>query len=72
MTSQGFAHGRFTRAIERKHLANAEEAARELGYVSLYDALDLCALIAEQKPERPERAAIRWHGRLELEASTLP
>ena len=31
--------------------------------MSLYDALELCALIAEQKSERLERAAIRWHGR---------
>jgi hypothetical protein len=28
-------------------------------------------LIAEAKPERLERAAVRWHGRLELEAVTL-
>lgn len=39
--------------------------------LSLYDALDLCALFARAKPELFERAAVRWHGRLELEAATL-
>jgi hypothetical protein len=39
--------------------------------LSLYDALDLCELIAKAKPGKYERAAIRWHGRLELEAGTL-
>jgi hypothetical protein len=42
-----------------------------MGRVTLQDALDLCALIAREKPEKFERAAIRWHGRLELEAGTL-
>jgi hypothetical protein len=42
-----------------------------MGGLSLYDAPDLCALLAEVKPERLERAAIRWHGRFELEAATL-
>jgi hypothetical protein len=42
MTSQGTAHGRrFQRAIQRKHLHAAEMAARELGGLSLADALDL-------------------------------
>jgi hypothetical protein len=39
--------------------------------LSLYDALDLCELIAKAKPGKFERAALRWHGRLELEAGTL-
>ena len=53
MTSQGTAHGRFTRAI------------------SLVDALGHLDLLAEQKPEKLERAAVRWHGRLETEATFL-
>jgi hypothetical protein len=28
-------------------------------------------LLAEQKPEKLERAAVRWHGRLETEATFL-
>jgi hypothetical protein len=71
MTSQGTAHGRFTRAIKTGNLFVAEIAAREMRGLSLYDALDLVALIAREKPERLERAAIRWHGWLELEAHVL-
>src|SRR5437763_12586024 len=44
---------------------------RELGTVSLDDALGYLDLLAEQKPEKLERAAIRWHGRLETEATFL-
>ena len=44
---------------------------RELGTLSLLDALDYLALVADLKPEKLERAAIRWHGRLETEARTL-
>jgi hypothetical protein len=46
----------------------AELAARELRGLALNDALDRVALIAEAQPERMERAAVRWHGRLEVEA----
>jgi len=71
MTSQGTAHGRFTRAIKTRNLWAAEMALRELGTVSLDDALDYLDLLAEQKPEKLERAAVRWHGRLETEATFL-
>src|SRR5438045_3492538 len=71
MTSQGSAHGRFTHAIQRGNLYAAEMAARELRGLALPDALDLVALIAKQRPDRLERAAIRWHGRLEIEAACL-
>jgi hypothetical protein len=64
MTSQGSAHGRFTRAIQQGNLWAAEIAARELRGLALDDALDLVALIARSRPDRLERAAIRWHGRL--------
>jgi hypothetical protein len=42
MTSQGTAHGRFTRALASGNLRAAESAARELGRLSLKDALRLC------------------------------
>jgi len=71
MTSQGTAHGRFQRAIKQRNLFAAELAARELRGLSLHDALDLVALIAQARPDRFEPAAIRWHGRLEIEAKTL-
>jgi hypothetical protein len=60
MTSQGTAHGRFQRAIERRHLNAAEMAAREMGGLSLADALSLYGLMAQLDPERYERAALRW------------
>jgi hypothetical protein len=60
MTSQGTAHGRFQRAINRRHLLAAEMAAREMGGLSLADALLLCDLLANADPQRYERAALRW------------
>ena len=71
MTSQGSAHGRFTRAIKTRNLHQAEVAARELRGLSLADALELVVLIATQRPDRLERTAVRWHGRLEVEVPTL-
>jgi hypothetical protein len=71
VTSQGSAHGRLSRAIQTRNLWAAEMALRELGSVSLEDALGYLDLLAEQKPEKLERAAVRWHGRLETEAPML-
>ena len=65
MTSQGTAHGRFQRAIQRRNLFQAELAIREMGTLSLLDALTYLDLLAEVRPEKLERAALRWHGRLE-------
>jgi hypothetical protein len=71
VTSQGTAHGRFTRAIQQRNLWAAESSLRELGSASLEDALGYLELLVEQKPEKLERAAVRWHGRLETEATFL-
>jgi hypothetical protein len=60
MTSQGTAHGRFERAVHRGHVQAAEMAAREMGGLSLADALMLCELLANADPQRYERAALRW------------
>ena len=60
MTSRGTAHERFQRAIHRRHAQAAEMAAREMGGLSLEEALSLCALMAELDPARYERAALRW------------
>jgi hypothetical protein len=59
MTSQGSSYGRFTRAIKARQLFQAEMAARELRGLSLADALELVILIAAQRPDRLERAAVR-------------
>src|SRR2546423_13993720 len=60
MTSQGTAHGRFTRAVANGNLRGAEMAARELGRLGLDDALRLCLLLADHDPARFDRAALRW------------
>src|SRR5438105_359951 len=71
MTSQGTAHGRFTRAIKQRNLFAAEIALREIGTPSLLDALDYLELLAETKVEKLQGASLRWHGRFELETTTL-
>jgi len=71
MTSQGTAHGRFTRAVQQRNLWAAETSLRELGTVSLEDALGYLDLLAETNSAKLERAAVRWHGRLETEATFL-
>ena len=71
MTSQGTASGRFARAIERRNLFQAELALRELGRPSLLVALDYLELLADVRSDKFNRAAVRWHGRLELESAVL-
>ena len=71
MTSQGTAYGRFRRAIKRRQLFHAELAARELGRLTLADALDLLTLIAAEDRSRFDRAALRWHSRFVSEAKGL-
>ena len=71
MASQGTAHGRFQRAIERRNLFGAEIAIRELGTVSLLEALLYLDLLAELEWPKLKRVAIRWRARLETEALTL-
>ena len=72
MTSQGSAHGRFQRAIQRRNLFQAELAMRELGTLSLLDALACLELLHELGSAKLERAPVlRWHGRLATESSVL-
>jgi len=44
---------------------------KEIGSPSLLLALDYLELVAAVKPEKYPLAALRWHGRFELEATTL-
>jgi hypothetical protein len=67
VTSQGSAHGRFARAVERGSVDQAEQAARELGTPSLMDALSLVVLYARSGSPKFEPAAVRWLARLGLE-----
>jgi hypothetical protein len=60
LTAQPHAHVRFRRAIERRALWLAEDAARELPNLSLPDALQLVHLYAERGSPKFEPAARRW------------
>jgi hypothetical protein len=71
MTAQGSALTRFRRAVAHRDLLGAETTLREMAVVDLLDALDYVALLGELRPERMERAAVRWHARLEAEAPLL-
>jgi len=71
MASQGSASGRFTRAIQQRNLFAAEVALKEMGNPSLLVALDYLLLLTSEKPAKFPLAALRWHGRFELEAATL-
>jgi len=42
-----------------------------MGGLSLLDALDYLVLLVELQPGRAPSAAIRWHGRFELESPAL-
>jgi hypothetical protein len=72
MTSQGSAHGRFAPAIRNRNQLNAEIAAREMGELSLGDALAFCLLLADVDPPRFDRAIARWTARFILEAPGTP
>jgi hypothetical protein len=71
VSPKGSPHAHFQRALERRHLISAEAAARQLGRLSLADALALCLLIAAEDPVRFDRAAARWHARFVLEAGRI-
>ena len=60
MTAQPHAQVRFRRAIERRALWLAEDAARELPNLPLEDALQLVHLYFERGSPKAERAALRW------------
>ena len=69
MTAEAHANVRFRRAIERRALWAAEDAARELPNLPLEDALQLVRLYAEQGSPKDEKAAMRWLERYLAESS---
>ena len=69
MTAQPNAHARFRRAIERRALWMAEDAARDLPHLTLEDALQLVHLYAERGSPKYEKAALRWLERYLAEGS---
>jgi len=78
LTAQGHPRAIFRRAIEHGNLILAEGMARELGQVTLAEALELVALVAQKDPPRHSRYAVRWlrrlldeHERVTIEEATL-
>jgi hypothetical protein len=69
VTAQPHAHVRFRRAIERRALWMAEDAARDLPNLPLEDALQVVHLYAERGSPKYERAALRWLERYLTEGS---
>jgi hypothetical protein len=67
MTSEGSAQARFARAARNGHVLHAEIAARELGSLSISDALSLVLLYQGQGDAKFERAARRWVRRVPID-----
>ena len=64
VTSQGHPRTVFRRALERGNYLVAVSTAREVGRLSLGEALELLNLIALHEPALYDRAARRWVVRL--------
>jgi hypothetical protein len=71
LTAQGHPRAIFERAVERGNLVVAEMTARELGRLTLEEALRLVLLYAERDPARFERAALRWFARYLTESKDV-
>ena len=71
MTAQGQPLTRYRRALERWHISGPSSLPREMGYVSLRDALGLLALYAAESSPKYEKAKTRWLARLALEMDDL-
>ena len=67
MTSAGSPYSRFQRALKTGNLSIIRAAAAELPNVSLLDALSICVVIRDRRPDAFERAAVRWLGRFASE-----
>ena len=70
----GFAapSGTVDRPFEAQHWDVVEMLLHELGHQpTLEAALGYLDLLAEQEPDKLERACVQWHGRLETEAPSL-
>ncbi len=63
MTSQGHPYAVFRRALDSGNVTAALGAAGDLPQIGLTDALALCLLLLDKRPDRYETAALRWHGR---------
>jgi hypothetical protein len=71
VTAQGHPRAIFSRAVERGNLVVAEATARELGRLTLEEALRLLFLYAEHDPIKFERAALRRLARYVTEGKAV-
>jgi hypothetical protein len=71
VTAQGHPRAIFKRAVERGNLIVAEATARELGRLTLEEALSLLLLYSEHDPLKFERAALRWLSRYVTEGKAV-
>ena len=62
-TAQGHPRAIFQRAIDRGNLLVAENTLREIGRVTLAEALQLTALIVVKDSRRHARVSARWLAR---------
>lgn len=67
MTSDGSAYSRFRRALNTGNLALVMTSAKELPRIGLDDALRICLIMRDARPDSYDRAAVRWLGRFALE-----
>jgi hypothetical protein len=67
VSTEASSHARFTRAIQRENVTAAEAAAREMGWLSIENALSLVLLYGATDSAKFEAAAVRWLARLALE-----
>jgi hypothetical protein len=71
VTAQGHPRAIFQSAVELGNLVIAEATARELGSLTLEEALRLVFLYAEKEPIKFERAALRWLARYVTEGKAV-
>jgi hypothetical protein len=69
--NDGSAYTRFKYALRARDLPRVRVTAAELPYIPLPDALAILELIEAHDEARFEPAAVRWAGRLALEAPGL-
>jgi hypothetical protein len=68
MTAEGGPYTIFRRALERRSLVGVRSAVANLpAPPRLDDALVICLLLLDEEPDRYQRGAVRWIGRLLLE-----
>ena len=71
MTAQGHPRAIFSRAIERGNLVAAEASAREVGNLTLEEAVRLLFLYLEKEPAKFDRAARRWLARYAVDGKAV-